>query len=82
MIRNYLRCSNSIAEYIGKLREENKRLRKKLLSFRIKKIFIEFICFFIYPKKQKKKCRNRLNHLLHLTSCNGWDYASENTDYL
>lgn len=80
--RKYFYQKHLLGEHIDQLERTIKLLRKKLLSYRIKKIFIEFICFFIYPPKKKKKCRNRLNHLLHLTSCDGWDYASENTDYL
>ncbi|HDS85055.1 MAG TPA: glycosyltransferase family 2 protein [Phycisphaerales bacterium] len=79
--RLYYYDKHIIAEYIGKLRDENKLLRKKLFSYRIKKIFIEFICFFVHPKKRKKKCRKRLNHKLHLTSNDGCNYASENIDY-
>lgn len=70
-----------IAQYIETLRNENKSLRKKLLSYRIKKIVIEFICFFVYSTRRKKTIRNRLKYILHLTSNDSCNYASKNIDY-
>ncbi len=71
-----------IAQYIETLRNENKSLRKKLLSYRIKKIVIEFICFFVYSTRRKKTIRNRLKYILHLTSNDSCNYASKNIDYI